>query len=143
MIQPMLHILNGNSLFLCKFLYIFALFFYWYCKKCPLMVAICHRKSWRQKYRTKEIHFCQIFDTSNSFCDGSKCTNQYQKSPVIERELHTLTQFLMTFCVHLNKKEFFFSKIVCLITMYLTISLLGKSLGLSCNCNYNYILELK
>ena len=71
------------------------------------MVAICHRKSWTQKYRTKEIYFCQIFDTSNSFCDGSKCTNRYQKSPVIERELHTLTQFLMTFCVHLNKKEFF------------------------------------
>ena len=74
------------------------------------MVAICHRKSWRQKYRTKEIYFCQIFDTSNSFCDGSKCTNRYQKSPLIERELHTLTQFLMTFCVHLNKKEFFFPK---------------------------------
>ena len=71
------------------------------------MVAICHRKSWTQKYRTKEIYFCQIFDTSNSFCDGSKCTNRYQKSPVIERELQTLTQFLMTFCVHLNKKEFF------------------------------------
>ena len=73
------------------------------------MVAICHRKSWRQKYRTKEIHFCQIFDTSNSFCDGSKCTNRYQKSPVIERELHTLTQFLMTFCVHLN---FFFKNCI-------------------------------